>query len=600
MNENSYLNPADIRAQCDAAINSLEKDNEATYIIERNLNSFIEDSQVQSYAFKSLKQQMEDYKSVLPVMRMANQADIEDFRFLKLMTTGTELNGSNILEQKNMAIEAKKSDEANAEKYRKKAQKATSVTLRVQYTTKVTSYMAMAALDQRLYDECQKKEDTYDGIEKFTCGLFEEGASIRAAVESALSGIQGAFQNGVYVPDMQAAWRGEISGCYINRVMKINADGTITARWAEVRRILNKDAEEITEEEYNALAVLYLNMGEEDLAQFLKLCMDKVEDVDESDWFGIGGTIVNGHSEVDNTDYSVWEINDDKIKNILDRLVVASDETLFMLQMVDGEKDEKMYKELKEQRNIIIQRSSLLEAMMEESEYRGEYQAEYPRIIIESNKGEDLILKFCQLRSTDKFCTSMSNLGESTITVARTENGRSIGWDEVENMELSIKAHFGEFSNYSVAGAAEYIAEQMPNKICGDPIGYVPLVGNILSFIGDSTVGYIEGVNDASFVSGQVKILKEMNIYSDFDCSANFVYYDTDSSQEQVVYAQSGENTVDILKRVNEKMDLVGTENAITIEQVIAEPNEVRNIINDLYKKDPDYKDRYDEAVQKK
>lgn len=91
-----------------------------------------------------------------------------------------------------------------------------------------------------------------------------------------------------------------------------------------------------------------------------------------------------------------------------------------------------------------------------------------------------------------------------------------------------------------------------------------------------------------------------MNIYSDFDCSANFVYYDTDSSQEQVVYAQSGENTVDILKRVNEKMDLVGTENAITIEQVIAEPNEVRNIINDLYKKDPDYKDRYDEAVQKK
>lgn len=578
----------------------MEKDNEATYIIERNLNSFIEDSQVQSYAFKSLKQQMEDYKSVLPVMRMANQADIEDFRFLKLMTTGTELNGSNILEQKNMAIEAKKSDEANAEKYRKKAQKATSVTLRVQYTTKVTSYMAMAALDQRLYDECQKKEDTYDGIEKFTCGLFEEGASIRAAVESALSGIQGAFQNGVYVPDMQAAWRGEISGCYINRVMKINADGTITARWAEVRRILNKDAEEITEEEYNALAVLYLNMGEEDLAQFLKLCMDKVEDVDESDWFGIGGTIVNGHSEVDNTDYSVWEINDDKIKNILDRLVVASDETLFMLQMVDGEKDEKMYKELKEQRNIIIQRSSLLEAMMEESEYRGEYQAEYPRIIIESNKGEDLILKFCQLRSTDKFCTSMSNLGESTITVARTENGRSIGWDEVENMELSIKAHFGEFSNYSVAGAAEYIAEQMPNKICGDPIGYVPLVGNILSFIGDSTVGYIEGVNDASFVSGQVKILKEMNIYSDFDCSANFVYYDTDSSQEQVVYAQSGENTVDILKRVNEKMDLVGTENAITIEQVIAEPNEVRNIINDLYKKDPDYKDRYDEAVQKK
>ena len=600
MNENSYLNPADIRAQCDAAINSLEKDNEATYIIERNLNSFIEDSQVQSYAFKSLKQQMEDYKSVLPVMRMANQADIEDFRFLKLMTTGTELNGSNILEQKNMAIEAKKSDEANAEKYRKKAQKATSVTLRVQYTTKVTSYMAMAALDQKLYDECQKKEDTYDGIEKFTCGLFEEGASIRAAVESALSGIQGAFQNGVYVPDMQAAWRGEISSCYIDRVMTINADGTITTNWAEVRRILNKDAEEITEEEYNALAVLYLNMGEEDLAQFLKLCMDKVEDVDESDWFGIGGTIVNGHSEVDNTDYSVWEINDDKIKNILDRLVVASDETLFMLQKLDSEKDKTVYEEIKDQRNIIIQRSSLLEAMKGESEYRGEYQAEYPSIIIESNEMKDLILKFCQSRSANEFCTAMNNLGESTITVTRTKNGRSITWEEEENMDLSVKAHFGEFSNYSVAGAAEYIAEQIPNKICEDPIGYVPLVGNVLSFVGDSTVGYIEGVKDALFVNGQVKVVEKTNIYRDFDCSASFVYYNTDSSQEQVIYVQGGQKTTEILERVNEKMDLAGTENAITIEQVIAEPNEVRNVINGLYKKNPDYQDRYDEAIQKK
>lgn len=36
------------------------------------------------------------------------------------------------------------------------------------------------------------------------------------------------------------------------------------------------------------------------------------------------------------------------------------------------------------------------------------------------------------------------------------------------------------------------------------------------------------------------------------------------------------------------------------MEQVITEPNEVRKIINEVMKKDPDYEDRYDEAIQNK
>lgn len=222
MNENSYLNPADIRAQCDAAINRLEEDNRATGIIEKNIMAFCTESSLAGKAFEALRQQMLDYIIVLQAMRRANQADIDDFRFLKLMVMGQELNGGIILEQKDIAMSAKKSDEANAEKYRKKAQKEISVTLRVQYTTKVTSYMAMAALDQRLYDEWQRKEEAYDGIEKFTCGLFEEGASIRATVESALSGIQGAYQDGVYVPDMNAPWRNEIVGLFNVQVREQN------------------------------------------------------------------------------------------------------------------------------------------------------------------------------------------------------------------------------------------------------------------------------------------------------------------------------------------------------------------------------------------
>ncbi len=77
--------------------------------------------------------------------------------------------------------------------------------------TKVAHYMAMEVINQELYNELQKEEEKYDAIESLTNGLFEQGTTIRLVVENALSSMQGAFQNGVYVPDMQAGWRGEIS-----------------------------------------------------------------------------------------------------------------------------------------------------------------------------------------------------------------------------------------------------------------------------------------------------------------------------------------------------------------------------------------------------
>lgn len=236
MNENSYLNPADIRAQCDAAISSLEEDNRAIGIIEKNIMDFGAEPLLRGQAFENLRQQILDYLTVLMAMKRANQKDIDDFRFLKLMAMGQELNGSIIIEQKDIAMSAKKSDLANAEKYSKKASKEKSLSLRVQYTTKVSSYMAMAALDQRLYDEWKKKEETYDAIDKLTSGLFEEGASIRATAVNALSGIQGAYQNGVYAPDMNASWRNQLIGLFNVQVRAQNM-----AYWAN--RVIEQKTE---------------------------------------------------------------------------------------------------------------------------------------------------------------------------------------------------------------------------------------------------------------------------------------------------------------------------------------------------------------------
>lgn len=328
MDGNAYLNPDSIRSQCDAAIQKLLKDNAATYTVEKSLNTFVGNGQIASTAFQALKQQISDYKTVLQAMRTANQSDMEDFLMLKLRVGNQKLNGAVILEQKESALSAKKSDEKKAEEYREKARNEKILSLRLYYSNKAASYKVMAEADQKLYNAWQEKENRYNEIEGCTSGLFTNGAAMRAAAENALNSIRGAFQNGAYVPDMNAAWRGEISSCYINRVMTRNADGTVNVNWTEVKKILKKDAEQITEEEYNALALLYLNMGEEDMAEFLKLCMDKTKDVkDTSKWIGNGSGVYTDMKE----DYSVWEVNEEKMQNILNRIVLASDKTLFML-----------------------------------------------------------------------------------------------------------------------------------------------------------------------------------------------------------------------------------------------------------------------------
>lgn len=589
MKENDYLSPDSIRSQCDAAIAKLLKDNAATYTVEKSLNAFVGNGQIASTAFGALKQQISDYKTVLQAMRTANQSDMEDFLMLKLRVGNQELNGAVILEQKKSALAAKKSDEKNAEK---------TLSLQMYYTSKVVSYQAMAEADQKMYNAWQEKENRYHEIEGCTSGLFANGAAMRVAAENALNSIRGAFQNGAYVPDMNAAWRGEISSCYINRVMTRNPGGTVKVNWTEVKKILKKDAEQITEEEYNALALLYLNMGEEDMADFLKLCMDKTEDVkDTSKWIGNGSGAYTDMKE----DYSVWEINEEKMQNILDRLILASDETLFTLQIVDSELNAEVYNELMNQRDIILQRISLLKAISEIGEFRGWYQ-ENPVVSVKISETGGITLKFCERRDIcDTAFAEMSNMGESSIKISETRNEEMINWNAIKEGKTSIEGHLGisfDYGEVDGENISEYIMEQLGNEVLGNMVGSVPYVGSVLTFImdaTDATVDYQSGLNDAQFIAGEFEQLEQENIYTIFGCSANLIAYDAMDNKEKVLFVQPGVNTQAIILGVNTEL---GTK--FTMEDIIARPNEVQNIIDQLLEANPEYRNRFNRGIRGK
>lgn len=609
MNENSYLNPTKMKEQCDSAIRKLENDNEAIRVAENSLNTFLNDSEIKSEAFDALKFQMSDYITVLQAMRTANNSDIADFATLKSAVGDEVLIGSNILEQKAAALRQKAADEDTAQYYEREAKKAFWSWESWYYNWKADKYWNMAEIDQRLYLMWQEKEDRYDEIEGTTSGLFLATTAMRAAAEAGLCAINNAFQNGAYVSDRNAAWRTELANSYIERILTVNADGTITANWDEVEKVLSKPAEEITQEEYEALALLYLNIDETELSHFLGLCMDRTSDVDIP-WYK--EMIQMGSGSFTGEDFSEWTVNTEKLDKLLEQVSIASDGTLAMLRVMDREKNEKAYDILQDQRNIIIQRMTLLEVVGEVGTFRGEYQAEYPTIRIKKNEDESLTMSFCQFRNIgSEVSPTMSNLGESTINISRTTNGDNIMWDSLDISELSFESYFGgvswtnetwnfmvdETSGEMISIGSEqlgaYLAEKTGKEALENVIGYVPIAGDIAGFAIDMAESRAEADAAREFITGQFDSLESAMIYSTYDCSISFVQYDTADNKQLTLYTQSGRKTADIVERVNAAL---GTE--ITETDVVMNPNEICNLIEELRAENPENGDKYNDAIK--
>lgn len=607
MDNNSYLNPTTMKEQCDNAIRKLEKDNEAIRVSESKLNEFLNDTEIESEAFRALRQQMSDYITVLQAMRTANHADIADFNTLKSAVGDEVLWGENILRQKEAALRQKEADEDTAERYEKEAKNAFWIWEKWYYGWKADEYWDMAEIDWQLYLLWKDKEERYDAIESATCGLFTTAVSMRSAIEAGLSAIGSAFQNGAYVTDSTASWRADLAKSYMERIVNVGADGTITANWKEVENVLHKPAEEITPEEYEALALLYLNIDETELGYFLGLCMDRTSDVDVA-WYE---EMIRMGSGFSGKDYSEWTVNKEKVDKLLEQVAITSDNTLLAMRVTDS--DEMKHKLLLH-RNIIIQRMTLLNAAEEIGVFRGDYQAISPTINIKKNQDESLTMSFRQFRNIgSEFSPTYSELGKAKVEISRTQNGVNVDNEERKNIEKSFYRYFGgtsvaEQTGEFVADEAKgeligqgaeqlgaYVAEKTGKEALGHVIGYVPIAGDVAEFVIDVKEAEQEAKENREFISGQFDSLESADIYSEFNCSVSFAEYDTTDKQEITVYAHKGSNTDMFVRNVNEAM-----ETQITEDEVVKNPNGINELKKKLFEENPENADKYNDAIKLK
>lgn len=197
MNENSRLRPQAIKHQCDAAVDVLEKDNEALRTVGKSLDQFVADNELESQSFGELKEHMEDYRLVLNSMTAANNEDIADYNYLKSHVGSEDIDGVVVLAQMDKAEEGFNSAERLAEKYRRMSYSTSYDLVTAQsMRTQAQMYECSAALWRQIYDCWKQKEETYDRIESSTASLFTAGPLMRADIRSALEtfGVSGKYQ----------------------------------------------------------------------------------------------------------------------------------------------------------------------------------------------------------------------------------------------------------------------------------------------------------------------------------------------------------------------------------------------------------------------
>ena len=529
--------------------------------------------------------QMEDYSMILRTMRAANCSDISDFNTLSGSVGDEELDGAKILEQQREALRQKENYENAAEEYRQLARNEDTLYLKYHYSQCEQQNLDMAFVQGLVYEAWKKKAEKYDAIDNATAELSTTVGSMRSIAREGLEYMKKAYKNGNYDTSVRDSWRMRMQNCYFTRFMPTDSTGNTTINWDEIEKTVGKDASEITAEEYYALSVVYLNLDAEDLTRFLKLFIDKTKDVDMPWYNELFGPAAGQCNE----DYSEWKTNNDKLNQVLAYSGIISEVTLKAMQGVDKD----AYELLEDERNVMLQRITVLQAVREVGVFRADIYADSPDIKIEEDEeSKALTIKFKEYRNIgSESAPTFSNLADSSIKVKYTMDKYSINMQAIKNAEVILTTYFGgdsivgesgkfildESNSEIVSKVAEDTAAYM-QKVgktgLSKTIGYIPLIGDVVSFAMDMVIDGEKDKNNLEIIKEQFDSVKASDIYSMFDCNVNFVEYDTANDKKIKIVSNIGTDTQEIIDRVNSGLDVDVSE-----KKVLTEPDEVWKII---------------------
>ena len=272
----------------------------------------------------------------------------------------------------------------------------------------------------------------------------------------------------------------------------------------------------------------------------------------------------------------------------------------------------KTYNLLEKEKNDMLQRITVLQAVREIGAFRADIYAESPDIKIEEDEeSKALTINFKEYRNIgSESAPTFSNLADSSIKVKYTMDSSCIDMESIKNAETILTTYFGGYSVAEESG--KFVLDEVNGEAIGKAaeglasyakkagktgiskaIGYIPAVGDVTSFVIDTAVDYKESQENVEIVKEQFDDVKSAKIYSSYDCNANFIEYDTANFEKIKIVVNYGEDTKKIIDQVNENLEL-----DISDDEVFTKPEEVWNKIMDEIEDNPEKQKLYNDAIK--
>ena len=385
---------------------------------------------------------------------------------------------------------------------------------------------------------------------------------------------------------MNAGWRSEIYDIYFNRVFHISESGELTIDMEEVEKILRKDAGEITSAEYDVIALAYLMADDEDLAVFMQGMMGERTDYNTS-WYA---------STMNYKVYSEWRIDKEKLNEIRERVKEYAEAELKVIQEYGTAGDEEAVLESEIERDVMLQRMTLLDVIGQIGAFSGEHESVYPTINIKKGEGGEIILGLCEGLVVNGSKPTGSTLRNSTVIVSKTVNGEDIGLVQSNYAGYALSNYFGGYAfgndmgKFAVNKAKGKVKidnqvfknwsdriKAIPGKEkLGKAIGYLPVIGEGVKAVVNTFENKKDAERKVEFIAGEIEDINVALLYSGFDCCVSFVDFDLIDNNNHEFYPYEGENTDSKIADFNKEdvlKEALSTE--LTREMVLENPEDI-------------------------
>ncbi len=327
---------------------------------------------------------------------------------------------------------------------------------------------------------------------------------------------------------------------FFDQIITVNADGSVEYDMPLILEIMEKSGDDIHSGQYDAIALAYLYMNEEEMAQLMCVCTNISDDSIEN--------------------YSKWVVDTEKQTNIYNRLLALSDGYLIMACSSLDSGDQDLGNGYIKTRKEVIQKMALWDAFGNVDGYWVEYPNEGPGISIDANAYKNdrvsYVLNFSEFRKGDTFI----NFANSTVTVDPCMEDSEMQLYQAKVVEDGLTNHFvpgftsegcNDMGRFVVQHTLNYIENMTVNVAFNQiPDGYGYAYTTIQSIYG-AVNDYNAGIEGATMIENSFDNVYVTILYNEFDFCSTPVKYDTADKCGCIQYVQPGVDSVSQIEEFN-------------------------------------------------